>query len=220
MMPYNLSQTVIVLDLDDTLYPEIDYVHSGMRYVGAQLEMLRNVDLKPVIHKIIANDEKDWLGFLCQSAGLPVCAKESLLWLYRLHVPTIHLLPQDEAALEELEKRAKAVTVLTDGRSVTQRLKLKALGLSRFPIYVSEEFKSEKPDLLRFKMIQDHFPAAGYVYVGDNPRKDFVAPHALGWMSVGIRRVNGIHAQRLTNLPPEAMPNYWINELSELIGLF
>ena len=33
----------------------------------------------------------------------------------------------------------------------------------------------------------------GFVYVADNPRKDFIAPRALGWRTVRIRRRGGEH---------------------------
>jgi putative hydrolase of the HAD superfamily len=38
------------------------------------------------------------------------------------------------------------------------------------------------------------------VYVADNPAKDFVAPRALGWATVRVRRAGSLH-QRVESGP-------------------
>lgn len=43
-MLIDLARTVVVFDLDDTLYPEADYVDSGVRYVCAQINSLCGID--------------------------------------------------------------------------------------------------------------------------------------------------------------------------------
>jgi putative hydrolase of the HAD superfamily len=66
-----------------------------------------------------------------------------------------------------------------------------------------------------------HFPgpAAGYVYVADNPRKDFLAPRALGWRSARVRRPGGEHAS-YTAAPGEAAEREIISllELESLLA--
>jgi putative hydrolase of the HAD superfamily len=120
--------------------------------------------------------------------------------------------------LEILSKRARALVILTDGRSVTQRLKLRALGLAHLPVYISEEFVSEKPEALRFERIMRDFPAHAYVYVADNPAKDFLAPNALAWKTVGVRGdARNVHAQDATRLSAENVPRVWIDDLADLL---
>jgi putative hydrolase of the HAD superfamily len=52
-----------------------------------------------------------------------------------------------------------------------------------------------KPHPIGFEHIMEQLrgPADGYVYIGDNPRKDFIAPRSLGWRTVRIRRDGGEH---------------------------
>ncbi|WP_027730070.1 HAD family hydrolase [Variovorax paradoxus] len=215
----DLRQTVVVFDLDDTLYPELDYVRSGIRHVGTWLEKLCGADLQAQIAEAIVHPKEDWIGLLCAAANFPLTAKESLLWMYRLHAPEISLTAECKQMLDRLEHRCMRVLVLTDGRGVTQRIKLQALGLSRFRAYVSEDYQSEKPDALRFRAIEQDYPAESYFYVGDNPRKDFIACNALGWTGVGLRGKGAIHSQDLSNVLPDALPNYWIDEWHELLEL-
>jgi len=215
-----LSQTVIVFDLDDTLYPEASYLRSGMKYVCDKLATLFQTPFQDRLDEAVAAGEVDWLDFLCHEAGLPVAAKEALLWSYRLHPPSIGLSPSCAAMLSEVERRAKAVAILTDGRSLTQRLKVTALRLSHIPLYISEDYGSEKPDPLRFRLIEERWSADRYVYIGDNPRKDFQACNELGWWSVGVaNRGDNIHCYEVDSFPRNALPQYWIAEWKELFSI-
>lgn len=219
MSTSDLQKSVVVFDLDDTLYSELDYVRSGIRHVGGWLEHHCGFSLAKHINDAMAEPRADWLGRLCAAARFPPTAKESLLWMYRVHLPAIQLNAACKDMLDQLEQRCLQVLILTDGRGVTQRLKLQALGLSRFRAYVSEDYQSEKPDPLRFQAIEGDYPARSYFYVGDNPSKDFIACNALGWTSIGVRGRDLIHSQDVNNIPECAFPNHWINEWHELPDL-
>ena len=71
------------------------------------------------------------------------------------------------------------VVILTDGRSVIQRLKVNSLGLDDFPLYISEDYKSEKPNKKDFLQVEYDYPNMRYIYISDNPEKDFDAPYEL-----------------------------------------
>lgn len=217
----DLQKTVVVFDLDDTLYPEADYVDSGVRHVCAQIARLYGKDLYPTLQAaMLENRKTDWLALACELAGLPAAAKESLLWAYRLHEPDIRLTESCLTALQKIRSTASAVAVLTDGRSVTQRLKLSALGLGDWPAYVSEDYGASKPDPERFLAIQSHYPAQHHVYVADNVKKDFIGCNPLGWVGIGVRGSSrNVHSQSTENVPPTALPACWVSDWNELLGL-
>lgn len=209
--------TVVVLDLDDTLYKEADYHASGLAAVCLWLGTLYGKSCQVALKNLEDSGETDLLAGLCRLAGLPLSVKESLLWVYRLHEPKIELAASTKGVLNHLQGKHR-VAILTDGRSVSQRLKLKALGLSQLPAYISEDHGADKPSPLRFELIMRDMPAAGYVYVGDNPKKDFVAPNSLGWLTIGLRDDGrNIHKQNLSNLVQEQLPSFWIDSLEELL---
>jgi putative hydrolase of the HAD superfamily len=62
----------------------------------------------------------------------------------------------------------------------------------------------------------NHFggPAYTYVYVGDNPAKDFVGARALGWRTIRIRRAAGEHS--LVEAQPGYEADQEIADLGEL----
>jgi putative hydrolase of the HAD superfamily len=209
-------EMVVVFDLDDTLYKEIDYQISGFNAVCIWIKNVYGFNLWGDLEKLIQSKVQDVLGGLCEAAGLQPSVKETLLWVYRLHQPLIQLSPDVDAFLKELDTSCQAA-ILTDGRSVSQRLKLKSLGLSHLPAYISEDYSSEKPNLDRFKLIMREIPAMRYVYVGDNLKKDFLAPNELGWISICLRD-NGknIHKQILEEEINNQIPKFWIDNFFEL----
>ena len=119
--------------------------------------------------------------------------------------------------LEYLATCSAGVAILTDGRSYTQRLKLKALCLSTYPAYISEEYSDWKPSKMRYQLVMQHFPAFKYVYIGDNPAKDFLAPNLLGWISICLLGCSkNIHSQSTMGLSPEFLPDVCIQSLNDL----
>ena len=103
-------------------------------------------------------------------------------------------------------------------------MKLEALGLySLFDdILVSEACASEKPDGKRFRYLQDKYAGKAdcFIYIGDNIKKDFVAPNKLGWLSIGIMpKPHNIHQAEPEQYGREYQPTLWINTLEELTTL-
>lgn len=208
----------IVFDLDDTLYQERDYQLSGFRAVAEYCRLVYGRDL---LRELLLWDESgdpDVLKQICVELGVPASCKESFIWIYRNHFPEIALSDSTARILRRIQGLVASVAVLTDGRSTTQRLKLKALGLSSLPAFISEEWGDSKPGKARFEAIQRQFKADGYWYIGDNPKKDFLAPNELGWHTVGLRGdEHNVHSQDTSRLSLAYLPKTWVDSLDQLI---
>ncbi|MCD6398043.1 MAG: HAD family hydrolase, partial [Spirochaetaceae bacterium] len=63
--------------------------------------------------------------------------------------------------------------------------KLKALSIEKLfdDIIISEEFGSDKLNERNFLFFQEKYPDKKYVYIGDNPQKDFIVPNKLNWQT-------------------------------------
>ena len=213
----NLSNWVVVFDLDDTLYSEDDYNKSGVIAVTNELERLFNQDITEQLLSV-RKEKGDIWGRACELLSIPATVKESLIWMYRLHQPQIGLGQEIVEVVVDVSKQAQQVVILTDGRSITQRLKLDALSLLEYPCYISEEYNFTKPMAEWFKIIMSDFPAANYVYIADNPVKDFVGPNRLGWKTIGVRDDGrNIHPQIVDNVDTEYSPNIWVQKLSDIV---
>lgn len=218
MLASDLADTVVVLDLDDTLYAEEAYVRSGIAAVCALAAELHGADHAPELLKQRDAGRRDWLTALCGLLPAAPGTRDCLLWAYRLHRPRISLSSGVRGVVDTLVEKARAVAILTDGRSITQRCKLRALGLDDLPVYISDEYGgADKPDPARFLAVMNDFAAARYVYVADNPAKDFVAPKALGWLTIGVRSgADGVHDQA-GSFPATHTPDVWIDDVQHLI---
>lgn len=211
------EQTFIVFDLDDTLYKEDDYHTSGLNAVALLVLMTHGLDLKSDLIAWKQSGNSDIWATLCNRLGLCEASKSAFVWAYRLHTPKICLSKETRHTIDLLEKMKVGFAILTDGRSISQRLKLAALGLNTCTSYISEEWASEKPDPRRFIEIQKRHRAEQFLYIADNPKKDFVAPNRLGWLTVGLRGDSrNVHSQDTTSLATDYLPAMWLDSISEL----
>ena len=78
--------------------------------------------------------------------------------------------------------------IITDGRVKTQTAKIKALGITKLfdTIIISEAIGTEKPNKANFKAIENALVGSSYYYIADNLKKDFIAPNAMGWKTIGL----------------------------------
>jgi len=213
----NLSSfDVVVFDLDDTLYSEMDYVLSGYRFLADLVEKLYSKNTYQTFLEAIGRKERDVFSYVITKHQLPLTLKEHLILAYRYHVPNIKLHEGVISILEQLKNKKVPMYLITDGRGMTQRLKITSLHIESFfeYIFISEEVGVGKPKPDSFIAIQHVHPHKSLVYVADNPKKDFLAPTQLGWNSIGIlNRSTRVHP--VTNNYIQAA-NVWLNDFKEL----
>lgn len=212
-----MYNTVICFDLDDTLYKEIDFVKS------AYGEIAEIVGHPKAVQQMLDwyHEGKNVFAELISAYALDISIGECLR-LYRNHYPKITLDPGVKEFLEELKEYGAKLGLITDGRSISQRNKIKALGLEGMfhKVILSEEFGSEKPDLRNYRAIMDAFPEREFfIYVGDNPAKDFISPNQLGWDTYCLKQdKRNIHGQTFSGAK-ENMPHHVISNIQELLPL-
>lgn len=207
---------VFVFDLDDTLYSEKTYVHSGYRYLSSLLLGTYGVDTEREFIDCWSRGESDVLDYIIRTFNLPSFLKQHLIFAYRYHRPEISLHVGAREVLNSLRALNVPMYLITDGRSVTQRLKLQALGLRGYfrDIFISEEIGAEKPSLKAFQTIMQSEGDVNFVYVADNPNKDFLAPRQLGWYSLGVLHEESRVHKLLDGFEQKA--DCWIDSLEEL----
>lgn len=134
--------------------------------------------------------------------------------IYRTHTPEISLAPDAVNALPSIARRWP-VAVLTDGPPVSQSAKAQALGVTEFanPIVLTGCLGAAfgKPHPKGFEQIQKVVAASRFIYIADNPHKDFAGPHSLGWGTVRVRRPGGLHS---TAESIQDLPDFEVSDLS------
>ena len=208
---------VVVFDLDDTLYKEQDYLRSAYREIAARIES--QYGLEGIYDQMLKWWQEGENVFQRLVSYCPQFTVNDLLAIYRSHVPAIRLDEETRHLLDDLHQHA-VLGLITDGRSLTQRHKIEALGLSAYmddaDILISEETGFEKPSEEPFRHFMACYLSCTYYYIGDNPAKDFVAPNLLGWTSICLLDDGrNIHPQDFS-LSQQMLPQYRISQLSEI----
>ncbi len=214
------KRKVIVFDLDDTLYKEIEFLKSGFRAIIKAVSKDFSVRLDfNEIYKLY-EEKKNVFDTIIEQNYSDKITKKYLLDRYRNHFPDIRLDNSVMKFLERLKNRDAILGIITDGRSVTQRNKLKALGILDLfdDIIISEESGSNKLSEENYFYYVSKYPDCKYYYVGDNVRKDFVIPSKLNWQTFGIRdyKFLNIHPQNI-DVPVGYLPDKWVDSVDLLI---
>ncbi|CAM2066569.1 HAD family hydrolase [Sulfidibacter corallicola] len=216
-------ERVLVFDLDDTLYPERDFVKSGFGAVDAWLHEHRGgPDFFEPAWRLFERGERGTIfNQVLDARGVDYDRAfiRQLVEVYRSHRPDIQLHPDGAAALERLG-RTHVLGLITDGFLETQRNKVAALGIEpvfRCIVYSDEGGREAwKPSQIPYRRIMDGCEVTGErcIYVGDNPTKDFVTAKKLGWLTIQILRSDGEY--RNLDVAPEFRAHHRIESLDRL----
>ncbi|MBO3097903.1 HAD family hydrolase [Gelidibacter pelagius] len=207
--------TVVVFDLDDTLYNELDFLKSAYQSIASLLEPK---DWKPLYSKMFSLYRCDINVFEFISIAYNIEIGQ-LVEMYRNHHPNIQLFDGVLDVFDAIKSKDGKIGIITDGRSKTQRAKLESLAILDYldGIVISEEIGFEKPNLANFKAIENSISGNVYYYIADNLKKDFIAPNALGWKSVAlIDNGKNIHYESHKHSDSHNLPQDFILNFKEI----
>ncbi len=199
---------IVALDLDDTLYPELSYVHSGFRAVARELARRWGVDPQEALtvmdDSLNSHDRGGQFDEVVRHFSLEGRQSvKGLVDVYRHHDPEITLPEETRTALDRL--RPRPLYLVTDGHKVVQQRKVEALGIApRFEhVYLTHRYgiAHRKPSTRVFELMmrRERCAPSDIVYVGDDASKDFRGIRPLGVHTVRI--LTGRHAT--ARVPPD-----------------
>lgn len=209
------NNTVIVFDLDDTLYNELDYLKSAYLQIAKLLEPNNYNDLYAKMF-LLYREKKNVFEQLSSNYDIEI---SRLLGLYRNHIPEIQLFEGARKLLESIKYKNGLLGIITDGRSKTQMTKIKALKISDLIDYIviSENIGTEKPNEKNFLSIVSKLKGNSYYYIADNLKKDFITPKKMGWRTIGlIDNGKNIHYNSSLVQNSEYKPDQFIISFDEI----
>lgn len=196
--------TVVVFDLDDTLYEEMSYVLSGFRAVAGHLsakyglgrsqvymrmrEVLQAHGRGAVFDEVLAEHR------LASRARIREC-----LAVYRAHEPRLKLHADAVRCLSRL--RSYPLYIVTDGNKLVQGRKVQALALDRrvSRVFITHRHgvANAKPSPYCFSLIAacEKRAPEEIMYVADDPSKDFVGLKPLGFRTARVLRGRHTHVK-------------------------
>ena len=141
----------LVLDVDDTLYLEREYVRSGFRAVGEWVRQTTGVtDVAEIAWNLFLDGKRGTtLTDAVMTTGLHLTdeLRRQVIGVYRGHVPDIQMLGDARALLDAIPE-GTPIAVITDGPGQSQANKCKVLGLTTVahPLVLTADYGRSKPD--------------------------------------------------------------------------
>lgn len=228
----------VVFDLDDTLYPEREYVLSGFRAVAEWGATAFGIDamtgytqLQTLFDAGVRGDTFNrWLknNDIIQQDDEPKAIKiviEPLLEVYRQHLPSIQPFPEAVALISELTEQYQ-LGLVSDGYLAVQQRKWAALNLAHYfhGVVFSDKWgrSAWKPSTEPFVEVLHLLNTAPEqaVYIGDNPLKDFLGARQVGMATIWLKHEYGEYVSEeppTTAHAPDRILTSWESLQRELL---
>jgi len=220
----------IIFDLDDTLYPERQFALAGFRSAARWAEAEFGVSgLASEMTQMLDAGMLGKLFAAVLSRHVPDHTPEQLNAFHEAYRccenPELELFADAREVLDHYQKRGP-IGLITDGSLLVQSKKVRALGIEkRFAkIVYTDALGADrayfKPHPRAFETMAAALgtPSDRFVYVGDNPAKDFVAPNAMGWNTILVQRDHPrIHD--IARVTHGGAPQHTVRSLLELPGI-
>lgn len=192
------SNLILIFDLDDTLYNELDFVQSGFQAVAYFLEEEYGVaksESLAIMNNILHKEGRGAIFDLLLEMKHLHCKTlvRKCVYIYRHHSPSISPFPEAEELLKSLDN---PLYIVTDGHKIVQEKKINALNIQKYfkKIYLTHRYgiRHSKPSIYCFDKIRktEKCDWSDMVYIGDDPNKDFVNLKPLGMHTIRVLKGN------------------------------
>jgi putative hydrolase of the HAD superfamily len=187
----------VVFDLDDTLYPQIRYVHSAFGAVAQHVYERFGLSPDDVYGSLRRASEMGYRGRefqrVCDIYRLDVRIVPELIDVGRAHQPTLNLAYGVDAALQGLRRRGLRTAILTNGLPSVQAAKVRALGVDALVdhvVYANKYAEEGKPAAEPFlaTLHRLHVTPDRAVMVGNDRVHDIEGARAVGMRTVLLAR--------------------------------
>ena len=223
-----LNPKAIIFDMDDTLYPEEQYVLSGFRAVANWAEdvlgICREQGFQQLQEMFNRGERGNTFNLFCAENKLDEAGLiKQMIQVYREHDPELTPFPEVLEVLTSLAAHF-LLGIITDGYLTVQQKKLAALNLpvSFEAIIFSDKWGREnwKPSHRPFNeaLRLCKTTAAETIYIGDNPAKDFIGARQLGIRTVMVRRAGSVY-EAVVPPTPEHTADYNVTNLKQLLEI-
>lgn len=233
--------TVVVFDVDDTLYDQFSPFELAMIKNFGEKKWLSEISLRTLYqlfryHSDLAFPDtvsgalslKDMRVYRIQAAlndlGIEeskgVCQAFQDCYFYEQNQLVLH--PEMVRLLTILDEKKVLTGLLTNGPTEHQQLKIEQLGVSKWisedTHHISESIGYSKPDVSAFKVVETIYPDnSQFLYIGDSYENDVIGAKKAGWQIVWLNKNN----KRLTQemIKPDVALSSYDNIVETVLGL-
>jgi len=216
---------IILLDLDDTLYPERQYIYQGFKEVARYIREKYGLDEQKSYRRLISvfkSGSKLVFDDFLRSVGINLSSSD-LVDVYRKAPRSLTNYPDVADALKIVGGHRHKRLLITNGRAEVQKQKVEHLELAKYfdELFILDEYGKEywKPSTLIFRIIKQKYGDGliNYAFVG-NGEEDFQFSQSLGIKFIYIERRNQIRKLQLEQTPDKT-DIYKIRNLYDLVKM-
>ena len=188
----------LIFDLDDTLYPERQFIRSGFAAVAADVErrfgVPRRAALATLIGALRRKERGQALQAMCRAHQLSADLVPGLVDIIRGHAPRLRLPDANARVLHDARARGFRLGVLTNGMPAVQARKAAALGIAALvdEVVFAEDWGSGRgkpePESFEVLLARLRVPACASVFVGDDPWCDIFGARRAGMRTILVCR--------------------------------
>lgn len=182
---YIYGYDVVIFDLDDTLYPEKQFLFSAYREISKEISLITKIDAgiysKFLINTFNSVGRKSLFDKLIGKFDLSnIITMDKILFILRTHKISLDFYPGIPFLIKELIKQNKKVFVLTNGNPIQQENKVKNLNISKqFPqikvIYANEYEPKPSPFCVKEIINRDTNFSVNTILIGDSKTDELTA---------------------------------------------
>jgi putative hydrolase of the HAD superfamily len=216
---------LIIIDLDDTIYSEYDFIQSGFQALASDIMFYCHHDRTFLVKKMneyYLEDKKRVFNNLISFLNIEkIYSVSKCIETYKFHKPIIKPYQDFFSFYKKISLNKINLVLLTDGTIQQQKNKVIGLGIKDYfkSIYYSDyygiDYRKPNPEIYN-RIIKDFKVSVDEVIViGDNPNKDFFCRKTLGICSIQIIRPNAIYANEIAYLD-DIKPERVIHSLDEI----
>jgi putative hydrolase of the HAD superfamily len=214
-----MTLKAVCFDLDDTLYPYAEYARAGFLAAADRLAELTGTRLHDELLALYFEEgaTEDTFDVLLERHGLDATLTPALVEAYHASTGPLVTYPETRGVLSELGTSHR-LGLITDGRGGDSKLDRLDLRGYFDAVLVNYPLGLTKHEPEPFEHVLDTLGVAPEhaVYVGDDPRVDFLVPNRLGMRTVRVRRGR---YDDLEPAGPEAAPTAEVRDLDELFAV-
>jgi len=187
---------ILIFDLDETIYDEKDFIFGGFSAVSKYLKNNYGLDDKKtlsfMIKKLKLTRNNIFDSLLNENKIYSAKLIKKCVSIYRHHKPNISIYNDARKFLETFKEIPKYI--LTDGNKLVQNSKIISLNLDKYfkKCLITHRYGMEnsKPSTYCFNKIAqyENVQPNDIVYIGDDPRKDFVNIKKEGFKTIRLLR--------------------------------
>jgi len=221
-----LNYKLIIFDLDNTLFDEVDYYSATFREISKIISQKFKIRNEEQIFQEILNEFQskgslfpNFFDYIRKMYNLSENYHQIFYGIQKTVKVELNLYDDAVYILDWLKKKEFSLALITNGTIEIQKNKIDLLNLkNKFHyICIARELGEEKPSTIPYKQTLKIFNIKGdqAIYVGDNPYIDFQGSKELNIMNIRLLRGEFMNLDINNDLVDYFIKDYF--ELKEII---